>query len=64
MFENLLGIFRKRPRFEEQLSHNCPQPNNNCESDTDDDYNDNDDENYACPDAWNGAHINNLQIDR
>jgi len=60
MFENLLGIFRKRPRFEEQLSH--PKPNNNCESDTDDDYNDDndDDENYA----WNGAQINNLQIDR
>ncbi|XP_034483007.1 BAG family molecular chaperone regulator 2 isoform X2 [Drosophila innubila] len=63
MFENLLGIFRKRPRFEEQLSH--PKPNNNCESETDD-YNDDDDddENYACPAAWNGAHINNLQIDR
>lgn len=61
MFENLLGIFRKRPRFEEQ-SH--PRPNNNSyESDTDD-YNDDDDENYACPAAWNGAHINNTQIDR
>lgn len=62
MFGNLLGIFRKRRRFEEQLpSRN--HANNNYDSYDDDVFNDDDDEhdNYA----WTGAHINNsAQIDR
>lgn len=62
MFENLLGIFRKRRRFEEQLpSRN--HANNNYDSYDDDVFNDDDDDhdNYA----WTGAHINNsAQIDR
>lgn len=62
MFENLLGIFRKRRRFEEQLPPRTPA-NNNYDNYDDDEYDDddNDHDNYA----WTGAHINNTtQIDR
>ncbi|KRF85003.1 BAG family molecular chaperone regulator 2 isoform X4 [Drosophila virilis] len=58
MFENLLGIFRKRRRCDEQLS---PQPSSNYDSD-EDEYND--DENYAHPAEWTGAYFSNSQIDR
>ncbi|XP_032592025.1 BAG family molecular chaperone regulator 2 isoform X2 [Drosophila grimshawi] len=61
MFENLLGIFRKRRRCDEQMP---PHPSTNCESDNDEEeYTD--DENYAHPADWTaGAYKNSTQIDR
>ncbi|XP_034109160.1 BAG family molecular chaperone regulator 2 isoform X2 [Drosophila albomicans] len=62
MFENLLGIFRKRRRCEEEHLPSDPRTSINNNYDSNDENDDVDD--VECPAAWNGAHINNLQIDR